>query len=141
MLFRSEAKAVNHTEIFEVTVTSRDPREAERVANTITVVLPSKIAQIVDGSSVRTVDYAVVPEKCHSPSITVCTLVGILAGALLSCGVVVAQELLDEQIHSEEELLQTYSLPVLAAVPDMLAPQAGQGYGSYHKEPEGKERL
>ncbi len=136
-----EAKAVNHTEIFEVTVTSRDPREAERIANTITVVLPSKIAQIVDGSSVRTVDYAVVPEKCYSPSITVCTLVGILVGVLLSCGVVVVQELLDEQIHSEEELLQSYSLPVLAAVPDMLAPQAGQGYGSYHQESEGKERL
>lgn len=58
-----EAKAVNGTEIFEITVTSDTPEEAERIANTIVEVLPDKIAQVVDGSSVRTVDFAVVPEK------------------------------------------------------------------------------
>lgn len=123
-----EAEAVNHTEIFEVTVTSKDPEEAERIANTITAVLPGKIAQIVDGSSVRTVDYAVVPEERHSPSLKICTLVGVLAGVLLSCGVIVVRELLDEQIRREEDLL-SYGLPILAAVPDLLAQGGRNGYG------------
>lgn len=135
-----EAEAVNGTEIFKVTVTSRDPEEAERTANTIVRVLPDKIAQIVDGSSVRTVDLAVVPEKKSSPSYILYTLVGALAGLLLSGGAVVLRELLDDQIHSEEDLLQTYNLPVLAGIPNLLAAQGGKGYGSYYAAAEREEK-
>lgn len=131
-----EAEAVNGTEIFEVTVTSGDPNEAERIANTIVQVLPGKIAQIMDGSSVRTVDFAVAPEKRHSPSFRMYTLAGALAGLLLSCGIVVLRELLDDQIHGEDDLLQSYALPVLAAIPDMLAVRPGKGYGSYYAAAE-----
>ena len=134
-----EAEAVNHTEIFEVKVTSRDPVEAERIANTVVAVLPDKISQIVDGSSVRTVDYAVVPEKRHSPSITMFTILGVLAGILASCGAVALHELLDDQIHGEDDLLQIYHLPVLAAVPDLLA-QESRGYSSYYAQAEGTKR-
>jgi len=125
------AKAVNGTEIFEVTVTSKDPQEAERIANTIVKVLPGKIAQIMDGSSVRTVDLAVVPQSQSSPSVRNYTLIGALLGMLLSCAVVVIRDLLNEQITGEEDLLKIYNLPVLAAIPDMLAVQAGKGYGGY----------
>ena len=134
-----DAEAVNGTEIFEVTVTSKDPWEAERVANTIVDILPDKIAQIVDGSSVRTVDLAVVPEKKSSPSCTVFTVVGALIGLLLSGGIVVVRELLDDQIQSSEDLLKAYNLPVLAAIPDMLAEQNRKGYGSYYAAAEGKK--
>lgn len=58
-----DAAPVNSTEIFEITVTSPYPAEAEPVANTIVKVLPEKISEIMDGSSVRTVDYAVRPVK------------------------------------------------------------------------------
>lgn len=134
-----EAEAVNGTEIFEVTVTSKDPREAERIANTIVEILPDKISQIVDGSSVRTVDLAVVPEKKSSPSYTVFAAVGALVGLLLSGGIVVIRELLDDQIRGGEDLLQAYNLPVLAAIPDMLAAQDKKGYGSYYAAAEGKK--
>jgi len=126
------AKAVNGTEIFEVTVTSKDPQETERIANTIVKVLPSKIAQIMDGSSVRTVDLAVVPQAPFSPSVRNYTLLGAMVGLLLSCGIVLLRELLNEQIMGEEDLLQVYDLPVLATIPDMLAVQAGKAYGSYY---------
>ena len=114
-----EAEALNGTEIFEVTVTSRDAEEAARIANTIARILPDKIAQIVDGSSVRTVDWAVVPEKPYSPSSPKYAVIGALAGLLLSVGAVVLRELMDDQIHSEEDLLQTYSLPLLAMETDL----------------------
>jgi len=127
-----EARSVNGTEIFEVTVTSKDPEEAERIANTIVKVLPEKIAQVMDGSSVRTVDLAVVPERPCSPSLLKYTVSGALIGLLFSCGIVVLQGLLDEQIRSEDELLRTYDLPVLAVIPDMLAAQAEKSCGPYH---------
>lgn len=134
-----EAEAVNRTEIFEVTVTSKDPAEAELIANTIVAVLPAKITQVVDGSSVRTVDYAVVPEERYSPDVLIWTLVGILAGGLLGVGGVIVREMMDEQIRSEDELLQNYDLPVLAAIPDMLAKRSSKGYGSYYIAEERKK--
>ncbi len=135
-----DAKSVNGTEIFEVTVTSGDPYEAERIANTIVKVLPNKIAQIMDGSSVRTVDLAVVPETKSSPSTRSYTLIGALIGMLVSCGIVVLRDLLNEQIRGEDELLKTYGLPVLAAIPNMLAVQTGKGYGSYYAAAERKNK-
>lgn len=50
--------AVNGTEVFSICVTSEDPEEAKNIANAIARILPDKISGIVDGSSVRVVDYA-----------------------------------------------------------------------------------
>lgn len=127
-----QAEALNGTEIFEITVTSESPEEAELLANTIAKILPDKIAQIVDGSSVRTVDWAITPEQRSSPSYSRYALLGAMLGILLSAGIVTLRELMDDQIHSEEDLMQTYDLPVLAAVPDLLDTQPKKGYGSYY---------
>ena len=48
---------------------------------------------------------------------------------VLSCGVIVLLELLDEQLRDEEYLTQTYDLPVLAAVPDLLKSGEPSRYG------------
>lgn len=114
------ASSVNSTEIFEITVTSPDPAEAECIANTIVQVLPEKISEIVEGSSVRTVDFAVRPIRRSSPSITRNAAVGCMIGMILSCGAIALLELLDERVRDEEYLIQTYHLPVLAAVPDLM---------------------
>lgn len=135
------AAPVNSTEIFEITVTSPHPDEAERVANTIVKVLPDKISEIMDGSSVRTVDFAVRPTKKSSPSITRNVAVGLVVGMMLSCGVLILLELLDEQIRDEEYLAQTYELPILAAVPDLLKTDESSkyGYGSYYAAAQRKK--
>ena len=123
------AAPVNSTEIFEITVTSPSPAEAERIANTIVRVLPEKISEIMDGSSIRTVDFAVQPSSKSSPSFTKNVALGLVAGMVLSCGVIVLLELLDEQLRDEEYLTQTYDLPVLAAVPDLLKSGEPSRYG------------
>lgn len=131
------ADAVNGTEVFSVTVTSADPIEAERIANTITRVLPKSIADVVDGSDVRIVDYAVIPAEKSSPNVTLYTAVGFLIGFALMCIVVTVQEMTDTLIHNEDYLLETYELPVLSVVPDLINGK-NHGYYSYrssqHKE-------
>ena len=135
------ASPVNSTEILEITVTGPDPDEAAHVANTIVKVLPEKISEIMDGSSVRTVDFAVRPTEKSSPSITLNVALGLVIGMVLSCGVLVLLELLDEQIRDEEYLTQTYGLPVLAAVPDLLksSESSKYGYGGYYAAAWGKK--
>lgn len=129
--------SVNETEIFRVTVTAKDPALAEKVANTIAKVLPNRISDIVEGSSMRIVDYAVKPTGKSGPSVTRYTMIGIVVGALLACAVIVVIELLDDQIHGGDYLTETYKLPVLAETP-LLGQDArvrkrvkGYGYSGY----------
>ncbi len=113
------AASVNNTEIFEIVATSPDPEEAELIVNTISDILPDKIADIVEGSSVRVVDYGVVPVYPVSPNVTRFALIGFLLGGAVSIGLIILLELLNNAIRSEDYLIQTYHLPVLAVVPAM----------------------
>lgn len=124
------AEAVNYTEIFSVRVRSTDPAEAEKIANTIAKVLPRVISSVVDGSDVRIVDYAVVPAEKASPNVTLYTAVGMLIGFTLMCLIITIQEMTDTLIHSEDYLLETYDLPVLAVVPDLMDGKI-KGYSAY----------
>ena len=126
------AEAVNSTEIFEIVVTSPDPYEAEKIANTIGKVLPDKISGIVDRSSVRIVDYAVIPSKKASPSIALYTAVGILLGLLVSCVVVALRDMFDDLIRTEDDLTQKFDLPLLAVIPDLSGTNT-RSYGGYGK--------
>ena len=128
-----EAASVNGTEVFRVSVTSPDPAEAEMLANTIVDVLPDKIASVVDGSSVRIVDFAVRPVEQDSPNYLSNALKGAILGALLTAVLVVVIDLMDEQIHDVEYLTKTYNLPVLATIPDLLAKNGDYYYKSTDK--------
>lgn len=136
------AQAVNATEVFEVVVTDANPQEAEKIANAIADILPNKIAAIVEGSSARIVDYAIVPSQKSSPNITKLTAMGLLAGFVLSAAVIIVLELMDETIHDEDYLAQNFDLPVLAAIPGMLNGGKDKGYykygsyGAYEQEAE-----
>lgn len=125
------AGAVNSTEVVQIDVTMPDPQEAERVANTITKVLPGRIADIIDGSSARVVDTAVAPSGKASPSYTRYTALGMLLGLVLSCGFITVRELFDDRVQDEDYLLQRYTdIPMLAVIPDLNQPKHGS-YGYY----------
>lgn len=125
--------AVDDTEIFRVTVTSGSPTEAEYIANTIAKVLPDKIAEIVEGSSVRIVDYAVVPSSRSSPSYTKNTAIGLVLGAVVAVAFIVLRELFDSTVRNEQLLTTNFpDVPILATIPDMSFSGKGRyGYGKY----------
>lgn len=124
------AKAVNSTGLFQVTVTSSNPEEARALANVIAVILPDKIADIVDNSSVEIVDYAVTPHTRVSPSYIKYAAIGLLFGMVLCSGIVLLAAYLDDEIHDEDYLLNAYpGVPVLATIPDLTA-KSGR-YGKY----------
>lgn len=136
------AEALNNTEIFRVAVESADPEEAEVIANSIAKILPDKIADIVDGSSVRIVDHAIVPSEKVSPNITKMTAIGCFVGAFIAATIIVVLTLLDTKIHDEEYLLQTYNLPVLAVVPNLYrVNESSSYYGTYGSSKKEKDEV
>lgn len=109
----------NETEIMKVTVTSEDPYEAAKIANTIAEVLPIRISEIIDGASMEVVDSAIPELEKVAPSITKYTAVGMVLGILISAGAVVIAALLDDTIHDEDYILNNYEYPILGKVPDL----------------------
>lgn len=126
-----EAAPVNETEIMEITVTSTDPYEAERIANGIARILPQRVSEIVEGSSMEVVDSAVAINEKVAPSITKFTAVGFILGAFLSIVLLVVLALFDNTIHDEEYIINNYSYPVLAKIPDLLD-AGGKKYSYYN---------
>ena len=111
--------SVNDTEVFKVIVTCPDPEHAAKIANAIVQILPEKIAAALPGSAMYVVDEAVVNRDQVSPNYRKMLLLGFLAGAALCAVSVIAVDILDDSIRSEDYLQRTYSeIPLLAVVPE-----------------------
>ncbi len=125
------AASVNGTQVFHVTVTCESAENAAILANAIAEVLPVRVAEIIDGSSMRLVDEAVVSPKKVSPNITQNTAFGFIVGAAIAAAVIIVLELLDDVIHGDDYLLQNFDFPVLAKIPDLYEKSSSKKYGYY----------
>lgn len=136
------AAPVNSTEIFEIVVTSKSPKEAEVIANAIAKILPTRISEIVDGSSVRIVDYAVTPSSRSGPSYVGNALIGFIVGAMIIILIIVINEVFDVVVRDEEYLSDNFDIPILAAIPDMHSSKSNgyYYYNSYGYYGKGKEK-
>ncbi len=122
----------NETEIMRVTVTCEDPYEASRIANTIAEVLPVRISEIIDGASMEVVDSAIPELTKVAPSITRYTAMGFVLGVFLCVAILVILALMDDTIHDEEYVLNTYNYPILGKVPDLMD-TGSKSYRSYYR--------
>lgn len=128
--------AVNNTEVFRVTVLDKDPKAAARIANAVASIAPEKISQIVEGSSVKVVDYADIPDEIAKPSYKKLVAVGMALGFLASVAVIFIRELLDTSVKSEADFIR-WNYPILSTIPDLDEARKGRrsgygyGYGSY----------
>ena len=139
------AAAINETEVFQVTVKGANYQDVKVIANHIADVLPEKIAAIVEGSSVRVVDYAVENPNPVGPNYENHALLGAAAGLVLSVALIVLADITDTTIKSEDYLIQAYGkVPLLAVIPGS---ESSGGYGKkgyyrgyYESEAKRQER-
>lgn len=134
-----DAAPVQDTEIMGVTVTCADPYEAEKIANSISRVLPRRVSSIVEGSSMEVVDEAVVNTQKVAPSISKYTATGLVLGVLISLLWLVVKALKDNTIHDEDYILNNYDYPILAKVPDLL--DTGAKKYSYYRSGSAAKRA
>ena len=78
------------------------------------------------------VDSAIPDLAKVAPSITKYTAVGFLLGVFACVAVLVIFALLDDTIHDEEYVINTYSYPILGKVPDLLD-VGGKSYRNYYR--------
>lgn len=124
------ASSKNNTEVFEIVVRCGNPEDAQKIAAAIVEVLPERLAGIVDGSNVRVVDKPLFSDTPVSPSVTKYTAIGMVLGFILYCGVIIILKLMDNTIRDAEYLQQTFNVPVLATIPNLVNKKS-KSYGYY----------
>lgn len=126
------ASAMGGTEVFEVWIAHPDPQVATKIANAIADVAPGQIAEILEGSSTKVIDYAKPATAPYSPNKTRNAGLGMAVGALAAAVLVVLQALLDVRVKGEEDLALLSNAPVLGVIPDLvLNIKDEHGYNRY----------
>ena len=128
--------AVNNTEVFDLYVTDTSKERAAVLANAIADVSPAIIMEIVEGSSVKVIDDALVPTERYSPSYSRNLILGALIGFVAACAVVIVITLLDDTVKSTADF-EGYKYPMLAVIPNLDEKEEsgryGYGYGYRRK--------
>lgn len=128
--------AINDTEVFQVTVTDPSPETAARIAQSIARILPSKVADVIEGSTVRIVREPNVPSYPSSPNLRRNAALGAALGFALVVVYVILRFVFDDRIRDAARMLkETYpSYPVLATIPDLMGESKGYYYHSQARE-------
>lgn len=97
-------------------------RDAQ-VANELYIMLAkrleeSKVAEVMAPNNVQVVDEPTLPEKPVSPRKGRILVLAALLGFLLSSSYIVAMELLNRTIRTEDDVKSYLALPVMGAIPD-----------------------
>ncbi len=132
------AQSVSSTEIFRISVTNPDPREAAILTDTITKVAPGEIERVISGGRVTLIDSATLPKSPSAPNIPKNTILGALIGAILAVGILILNEFMDGRVHDELELEEAFDgLPIIGIIPSFeLLEEVSKGKKSRHKKKE-----
>ncbi|MBO5837521.1 MAG: hypothetical protein J6Q92_06475 [Oscillospiraceae bacterium] len=110
--------AINETEVFQIVVRAYDYKHAAMIATALTDVLPGILSDVVEGGSVRVVEYPVEDPKPVGPSYAKYMMLGAVMGVFLSAAVIILLDLMDNYIDTESYLTNKYEdIPLLAVIP------------------------
>lgn len=134
----------DETEIISVYVVDKDPEFAYKYAQAISQTSPQYMAQIVEGSSMKIIDYPEYSEKRYKPNYTKYGLLGFVIGALLVVIWVVVRFLTDDTVKAENDIESRFSIPILGVIPDIAKAGATGSdyyeYGYYAQPPENEQK-
>lgn len=116
--------------VVRVMVTTTDRKLSLKLAQKIAEIAPIKVAEVVDGSSMRIIDEPVAPGGQASPNVARRTFSGFLIGAILATIVFVLYDLIYDTVQGGEDIERRYNIPVIGRIPDIFqAERAGEHYG------------
>ena len=120
----------DETEIISVYVVDTDPQFAYDYAQAISKTAPQYMAQIVEGSSMKIIDYPEFSDKRYKPSYSRFALIGFLIGALIVIVFVIIRYFTDDTVKSESDIESSFSIPILGVIPDVS--KASNNHSDYY---------
>ena len=122
---------IDNTQVVELSMISPDPDYAKLVVTTFIECSNQTIKEQVKSSQVMYLNTAAVSNNGYpiSPDRRKNTLVGALACFVLSAGIFVLKELLNDKIKTEKEIVAALNVPMLGSIPLINAKDFNKGKG------------
>ena len=108
---------IRNTEIFSITLTSKNPDDSYNLVKSMETVAPQLIKDIKSNVIISVVDPVAYPTSPSGPNTLLNTLLG---GFVTGCGVfifVILKEILNIKVANQEDLLKHYEIPLLGSIP------------------------
>lgn len=110
-------KAVNDTQVMQITVQHSSRDTALAVASKLLEIVPSAIVEKVEVGSVKTVEQAYAGKEPVSASALHNAILAAMAGFILICAVIVVVSLADNTYKTDMDIQRDLGLPVLGVIP------------------------
>ena len=123
------------TRILNINVVSTDPKSATDIANTLMDVSVDYLPKTMSTNAPNVAQKAKLADHKDGPSYTKYTMIGALAGAFLYCMYLVVKYLMDDTIHTADDMEKYFDIVPLAVIPDVeeLASEKQQKKGKLEK--------
>ena len=109
------------TRVLRVTVTSTDPVQARDIANEVLTVAMRFLPETMSTPSPNLAEEARVAEAKSAPSNLKFTMIGGILGFLISAGWIIVMFMMDDTIHTAEDMEKAFGLVPLTTIPENKA--------------------
>lgn len=106
------------TRVLQITATTTDPQLSMDLAETMAEVAVSYLPETMSTLAPNIAQHAKLPEYKAAPSYMKYTLMGGLLGLILCCGVLIVRYLMDDTIHTADDMEKYFGLVPLTTIPD-----------------------
>ena len=106
------------TRILDISVTSTDPEAAKEIVDQVAQVSSEFVGDKMEVVPPKIIEEGEIPTVKTAPSVTRNALLGLMAGFVLSAGLVVVLAVMNDTIKSEDDITRYLGISTLATVPD-----------------------
>ena len=110
---------VNETEIIKITVNSKSPTEAKKIADETAEIFEKEIVNIYNLENVSIIDKAELASNPYNVNLIKDSVIYIALGLVLSCGIIFVIYYFDNTIKSVEQIEKHLGIPVNGTVPSV----------------------
>ena len=108
---------INETEIIRITVSSKDAKEAKRIANETAEIFQDEIVDIYNVENVSIIDKAELAKEPFNMNVIKDAIIYIALGLVVSCGIIFIIYYFDNTIKSVDQVEKRLGIPVIGTVP------------------------
>ena len=105
------------TRFLNLTVEDPDPFLAKQIVDKVATTSSDYIGDIMEVVPPKLIEDGEIPIKQSSPNNIRNAILGVLAGAMLVCGIIAVEVLLNDTVCTEEDVAKYLGMTVLASVP------------------------
>ena len=109
-------KAVDETEVLEITATTKNAKLSADLCNIMADVAPEFLIRVVGAGSVEKIGNAKIYDDAVSPNIPKNTAIGFLAGLMLAVLVILLIDFFDNTVKDTAELTEKYKKPIIGEI-------------------------